>query len=1226
MRETSTRLAIEKFRNAKPGSRAYKKYTKNKERYEKRFQKFEKKQQKRADRAAKKQGRKNKKAKKKADRRNKVKNKIKGRISRHKRLNKVTNKIGRAGRKLKSINNARKRIVGKLTAPFKKLISLVENLKQKLLSKLLLPLAKYVLIFILIVCGLQFVLSVASGMLEAVFGIFYAYDTLVTQDTQLEGLAHSEYLPYDRAQLCIALDSTLRHYGNELASDDDAFKSVVKYVNKNASDEDIKKYYDPKTEKTFKDNTTDTIIDGLFGSGLTLVKDKYLGTEVDGIKTGVNFTYYNGDGEEIGYKSNAKDIVALANAWIGEYYHCRGLYKSYVEKLWDYSHAISYSAKKQSNGKYVYACDSHYVKYICSSCRTEVADSQKPPQFCTNCGNVINKADAVGTSDCHFNSYTYKCNDKNAGVYNINFKGHPERVSNIVNGVDKNRPGKTGWEALAPYSETGCTSHELVYHRQSSANGYVDVSMQVQGLSSYSALKLDLPNKRVAEIKFYTSSLNPESLAFGQPVPAPAGCKSWRGTLICLKYDKTGDWNYVPVYYCVGCTYNHDKNYTCTCYATYNGSGYELTTPAAFFHSSFPIYINYSDGTAENTVSYFNPKWYYGADGKTYYLGIPNTRMESRQFELLTPETRNYWNSKASGYNTYAANYLSASQRQPSVDNGYQAFTDNAYELCNKNGCIRQVFHGSPKGGLFLIKEISYEDYGKFAATKPDRNDMQEYFDGCLNVEVIDTGTSFKVYCGGHYVCTGCHTGNTVQNTDVPVRYCTGSCTGHTIEQYCTGHIDMDISMVTLFLEDDNSLAYLGVPKKVTSSNKELTITRYPFPMKNEEKETLEVQEPASGTGYLYKSVSKFKEKPIFDYESFPLIPYYQTATFRGFFDSIGLGGKNIELKFTAPEVVDPGNAGNPLSTVSWIPMFQGIKKPKTMDELLGLYFSTFHAGEAIGGVGWYDHNDLIPEHVKDIHHIKSSNDKFFKYHYFDGFFEYDSSGNLIMKGGKPQDTGRFARAWEAYKEDWWVAYKIPFPGAYNTKPSQNELDRLYINIAAKFNSQVDLYTGDKQKRAAEIVLTNLKINNSVKNLLDSIGSSYTGKDGLDFAYQHLNAMFVERFGASHSVLTTAYNKSCAKSNYHDKVLEFRKWLGHNVGSLSLTNMRAGTLLGIGDEIFVVLYHQDVGGSGMSDYFYALTVNGGNKNSSDKIHLVTFSREYLWNNRDICWQVYINFN
>ena len=323
---------------------------------------------------------------------------------------------------------------------------------------------------------------------------------------------------------------------------------------------------------------------------------------------------------------------------------------------------------------------------------------------------------------------------------------------------------------VSAVSATEYNSHELIYHAQS---GYIDVSKQVQGLANYAPLSIELPNGRIADIKFYASSLNPESLTFGQPVPAPAGCTSWQGTLICLKHESTGDWNYVPVYYCYGCTYNHDKNYTCTCYATYNGSGYELNTPAAFFHTSFPIHINYTDGTSENTVSYFNPKLYYGADGKSYYLGIPNSRMETRQFEILTPETRNYWNSLASGYNTYIANHLSSSQKQPSFDNGYQAFCDNAYELCNKQGCMRTVYHGSPIGSSFLIKEISYEDYGKFAATKPDRNDMQEYFDGCLNVEVIDTGTSFKVYCKGHYVCTGCHTGNTVQNTDVPVRYCT---------------------------------------------------------------------------------------------------------------------------------------------------------------------------------------------------------------------------------------------------------------------------------------------------------------------------------------------------------------------------------------------------------------------------------------------------------------------
>ena len=193
--------------------------------------------------------------------------------------------------------------------------------------------------------------TIKAKMEDAVMGDNNEYDSY-------NDIKEDETLIWDRVQYCIAMDSALRAYVESFYDNQDIINNLFK-ARSGKLKEEGEFWYDPVSQTTFKQDIEAALAPGTKDPNI----HKKLGTTINGVRTGLHYTYFNGDGEIISMKSNAKDIVATANAWIGTDLYKKGIYKSYVEALWNYSHAVGYAlrntAGKSVGTKYIYSCDSH---------------------------------------------------------------------------------------------------------------------------------------------------------------------------------------------------------------------------------------------------------------------------------------------------------------------------------------------------------------------------------------------------------------------------------------------------------------------------------------------------------------------------------------------------------------------------------------------------------------------------------------------------------------------------------------------------------------------------------------------------------------------------------------------------------------------------------------------------------------------------------------------------
>jgi len=1150
-------------------------------------------------------------------------------------IRKVKNRIAkRMPKGLSKVGRGIKKAVGAIFKPYKVISGFINKAKEAVLKKIIIPAVKYILIFIGAIVLLQIIFGLADAGLEGIYSIIYFKDNdSVSEDINGENeLTTEQSLTNNTVELCINLDSAFKYY-IEKYYDEDTVIDAVKDSIKEENEDELKQFYDPNSNE--------------------YLKLKRLGTTLNNIQTGVYYTYYNGDGEEIGFKSNAKDITAMADAWIGEDFHAKGLYKSYVEKLWNYSHMVAYAPRNISDtlsyatsradidDKEVYG-DNRYV-YACSS----------------------NKE----SSECYENAYDYKCNNSGANVYDSS----KNIRTDIKNGNDKTS-GKVEYaytsstssnitkynikNGIVEYSAIGCSQHKMTYHKSATSKDITDKILAngtptknssgvwgyITASSNVGKNNISLPNGQNASIRFYSNGDN-------SALAAPSGCTNWK--YIDTAYKKTdGTVVACRAYYCAGCHSGCSESSSVSATMPTQKIAHHAGSGATTIGGETYYRLNSINGCSEKETKYHSSSS-MTTNGKTYnhvlgtnHIGCNNygsfvvstkhsssskeycftgycTKITSNQtctWKLSTyralngtyyavinnPLIKEKINVRGQNHDAYRADkvqlktYAAAPTGWTTIETNYVKFNDRDFECSS-----------ATVNGVRYVWDIYPKDYNRTFGTV----NLTCYQTPCKGHTVTNTTTTNTTYyyCKGHEHCKG-YLASDPHN--ISVNYCKGYCPGHTLEHYCTGHVDLNIAVVTLYLEDKNDLAYLGVPKEVDSEEKEInnivdSLTG------NEESHTLEVQTPKAGTDYLYDNVFLSSKFDRFDYEKFPL-PGMSIIN-------------DISLDLKGHSVSDPGNFGNPLDTLRWTPDFVNDKVDKsatgkkTLNDVISALYSTF----SIHGV-WKDRNDGATGNFDgtaisvDAFNIKGDYSKFGKHHYFDGWFEYDGSGKIEWAGDighqTPRDTGAYSRATESLGEDWYEAYGLSFPGAYNSRPDDKEIDRILKYITQCCSSTVN---GKPQR-----IVT-------AKKLLDEIGNTYSGS-GIDFAKTWYQNFYKSVHGSENTIVNAAYNDSKGfSSNYTYQAKVFRRSLGVKSISDSYGNvdnvicgLSAGDMIGAGDEVYIVLYN-DTSASETSDgeargidkgHVIVATVNGAESSSgNDEIHLFSFTTEYISKKSDLFW-------
>lgn len=332
-------------------------------------------------------------------------------LDKHPKINKASNRINKVrdkGRNIRSrftdaksrLGNIKNKVLNSKPVKFvTKPFTLYNALKEKILTAAF-SILKYVVIAVAVLALIDGSLAVIEMVMSNVSSIIWNTSDADEDDYLDDPIAT---LTKDRVEFCIGMDSALKVYVEAMIDKDNySWESVigktpVDYI---LDSEEVKNekedWFDPKKNKYTNINK--------------------LGLEINGIQTGVHYSYYDGDGNEVGLQSNAKDIMSVASTWMYEDYKAKGLFKSYIEKLWNYSHAVAYMPRKYE-GKYIYECD---------------LDDESNP--------------------CYENKYEYKCNDKGANIYKKDESG---------NYTTKKIHSNPSPEA---YSEHGCQQHTVNYH------------------------------------------------------------------------------------------------------------------------------------------------------------------------------------------------------------------------------------------------------------------------------------------------------------------------------------------------------------------------------------------------------------------------------------------------------------------------------------------------------------------------------------------------------------------------------------------------------------------------------------------------------------------------------------------------------------------------------------------------------------------------------------------
>lgn len=1210
------------------------------------------------------------------------------------RINKVTGKIRRVNSKFaranRKVRNFRDRLLKKISKKFEKLLNplkfigkLTNKVKAAIL-KAIAPAIPYIVIGVLIVIGSIVGFQLLCGGLGAGLEAVYSVINPVSNNDPNEntGLNVEESLVNNTVEICINLDSAFKYYNEKFYDEKTVINSVKESMKDEGFEKELNEFYDPKANET--------------------ANIKRLGSTLNKIQTGIYYSYYNGDGKEVGFKSNAKDIASMANAWIGDDYRAKGLYKSYVEKLWNYTHMVAYAPRKQTDNTTEEIVDGHryngntYI-YSCPSDQKE--------------------------TECYENAYDYKCNNSGANVYDSSKNIRMD----IKNGADKTTPtDKTGTTSgtviktlkdkngigyltksypvtngIAEYNKNGCSNDILTYHKGSGNNVSAEVVNSSKG--GYNTTK-NLPAKS-------SNRLQNQTITFWSNATKPTGCTHWNKINYAVKV--SGTIVEKTAYYCTGCATAHtykdaegkDKTYTSlniandetihivptikdihkgkkatiiggyTWYAKDSLSG-DCSEKKYFTHtlgSSHNGCNNYEtiETTNSKTVKCEGTCWLNPKNGKSYYYV---TGVSSRKTTWGKVRTANGIERKL----LYQADTLKItgtvkapqgnSMKWPPVSKTMDTSPSNLSNLgtltYQATGRSANISYTGPvtvgeKQYIYDIRingNVILDANSDGKITSNDQVEITYYPNKCDGTPADKHKSDYKVTtynCLGHERCTG-YLKNNAQ--DININYGKNYCPGHTLMHYCTGHVDLNVAVVTLYLKDKNSMAYLGVPKQILS-RMETVKAREEFSLTGEADKTLEVQIPKDGTEYLYThsfANSKFSQ---FDYVKYPLPDMSIWTNF-----TIELKGHGVE---------DPGNFGNPLDTLRWTEEFvketvkssknkTTNKEEKSLDSVIESFFTTFSQSgiwkdenDAAAGIGIKSSPNMFNvagSYVKNF----TGNPDWSKHHYFSGFFKYSVSGtadengyqtgNLELLGSGsnqyPRDNGPYARAIEATKEDWYVAYKIAFPGAYNAQPDTNEIERLLNNMIAAASGKSYKNTVVSRKNVAE-------------TLLRDIGSKYSGS-GLKFAVEWYEKFYNAGHSGSIAQLNNvknAYNQVQGFKSYTYSCRKFRQILG--IKSLNeknnkdkdliendICNLAVGDLIGAGDEVYVVLYNDtnsrvypngtDTSLRGIEKgHVIVATVNGsgkdtdGDDNTDDEIHLFSFTTEYISKKSELFW-VYKN--
>ena len=1144
-------------------------------------------------------------------------NKVKGKVSKRipKKIKRVPKGLRRIGNGFKRFNRGISKTLGVVLKPFKAITGFINKVKQKIMEKLIVPIIKYGVIAIGVLVLLQVVLGFASAGLEGVYSIIHFKDNNVS--TEDVGLTTEESLTNNSVELCINLDSAFKYYIEKYYEEPTIIKAVKDSI-KEENEDELKSFYDPKEDE--------------------YLHLKRLGTTLNKIQTGIYYSYYNGDAKEIGFKSNAKDIAAMANAWIGEDFHAKGLYKSYVEKLWNYSHMVAYAPRNVSD------------TYSYSAMRpSEDKESYGDNRYVYSCSSNL------PSSECYDNAYNYKCNNSGANVYDssknvrLDIKNGNDKQSGKVNysytnNTATNKTHYTIKNGIVEYSAIGCSQHVMTYH-QGNSNKEITDKILANGIPTlgsdgkwrYLCTEgnrnkniISLPNGQTATIKFYSNGDN-------TAVPTPSGCTNWK--FINTAYKKTdGTVVACRAYYCAGCHSGcSEKNSVSARMPTQKISYHTGSQPTTIGGKTY-YKLNSITGCGEKESPKYHTNSSMTTNGKTYshVLGTnPNGCKNYGSFVVSTQHSSSSTQYCSTGYCTKVTSQQNCSWKlstyktlsgktyatvnNPLTQGKYINVRGNKIYAYKAAGLQLKVYAAAPSGwytartgyinfsnkgftyssaivdGVSYVWDIYPDNYNATYGTVK----LTCYQKPCKGHKVTNTTTTNTTYyyCKGHERCTG-YLSSDPHN--ISVNYCKGYCPGHTLEHYCTGHVDLNVAVVTLFLGDKNDLAYLGVPREVTTSQVEVT-NLVDSLTGNEMSHTLDIQTPKENTTYLYDNAFLDPKFDRFDYEKFPLPGMSIIDDFA------------IDLKGAA--VSDPGNFGNPLDTLRWTSYFiDDISKEssgkKTLNTVISNLFSTYSLPN-----WWFDLNDggspvPLASNSYDIFAIKGDYSKFWKHHYFDGWFTYDSSGKIEWAGDighqTPKDTGAYARAVESTKEDWYEAYKIAFPGAYNSRPSDKEIERMKQNL-------IKVGTPSVKVPAAT-------------NLIQRIGEPYDGS-GIKFAVEEYQKFYKAAYGVENNTLKNAYISSQAfSSSYTYQAKAFRRTLG--VQSLKeqehvesrIKNLSAGDLIGAGDEVYVVLYTDATNVGIEKGHVIVTTVNGSDSSAgNDQIHLFSFTTEYISKKSELFW-------
>lgn len=1176
--------------------------------------------QKRAAKQQKKLAKQQKRRQKRKDKFNKRHPKTSKRIKKaKKRTRKVANRLGRVGRRFGKVGRGVRKVVGTVLKPFKFVSGLINNVKSFLIKKFIMPFGIICIAFILAITAIEIGINAVGAGTSAVYSVIQFLDNDKLDEST--GMDTEARLIDNTIELCINLDSAFKYYNEKFYTESTVVKAVKDAIKEDHEDE-CDEYYDPKENET--------------------LKLKRLGTTLNGIQTGIYYTYYNGDAKEIGFKSNAKDIASLANAWAGGDFHAKGLYKSYVEKLWNYTHVVAYTPRLQVggdyNGKYVYACSSN-----------------------------------ENSSECYSNEYSYKCNDSSANVYETSWGRVTGVKANIKNGNDKasgkvNGSGGEGTTAytvkngIVEYNEHGCSTHKFTYHTKGT-----NVTAQVTGVSgkSYIAVSLsDETSNRISEAKIVFCSEKP--------------CTNAKSIKYAVQNSSTKEVTEKTAYYCPGCcsgcgqvgskskTVNVNQKQTCSALQIGSCSNKKTT-----YHGSTQTIngttIQHCLKTARERSGCSNQGTKSITTGVSKHSGTV-TSIECNKRKKDTSKTYSVTCkvkpvSYKVGSTLFTFYYQNAERTLVGTTNkGYGSttgYTDITMTCQAQTPSDAYEFtSGTPTYKITVATDSDL--FGSYYKYKSCTYGGKKYYCDIVSRGILATSHSCDkckqtvscygyickghdsketyYYCKGHSSCNG-HVASKPQN--ITINYCKGYCSGHTLEHYCTGHVDLNVAVVTLFLDDNNSMAYLGVPKTVISETKKVSV-QDEMSVLRETDAVREVQTAPENAEYLYDDTFNGIQFGEFDYEKYPL-PSMSVFT-------------DFALDLKGDSVSDPGNFGNPLDTLRWNETFitDTVKKDesgkKTLNSVVSSLFSTF----STDGV-WEDKNDgfsgfatvsagnIANSYFKNFLGFKD--DWGCKHHYFTGFFKYsniaveDSDGNKIKSllihtnadgSTVPVDNGPYARATEAVKEDWYETYGIVFPGAYNVWIEDEEIEKILANMTtcAAGESYQSYVTQNK---------------NAAKQLLKQMGST-TSQSAIDFAADWFKVFYKNvksASGTKDSQINTALSLTSGM-NQTDRGKNFRKSLG--VKSLKTTygdnvetaikHLHVGDLLGAGDEVYVVLYNDtnartypngtNTEKRGINKgHVIVATVNGAEKDAErsdlDSIHMFSFTTEYISKKSELFW-------